>query len=110
MRSNEVIKTRRQALGMTQATLGDLAGVTGSTVSAFEKGAEVSLPVYRSIRQAIDDVWNRLEGYDKDYAHLLQMTYALEYQTEEEKMKSLLYIAISANHMAINIDKRMKGF
>lgn len=37
---NKVIKIKREALHLSQNDFGELVGVTGSTISAFEQGGK----------------------------------------------------------------------
>ena len=64
----EVLYLRRKAAGLTQASLGALVGLTGESLSQFEKGHREARPVCRyALRHALglpedaDDGWWRVD-------------------------------------------------
>lgn len=60
LKPNEVIRIKREALGMTQAEFGAVVGCTGGTICGFEQGKEVTELVYKGINWAIKDLESKL--------------------------------------------------
>lgn len=98
MRLCDAYKCKRLALGMTQAQLADLVGVSGGTISRFENGEMLSEPVFNQIRLGVENYFRSLDRLTYMERRLLEACYQLEYQTEQEKLLTL-------NHMAIHIGK-----
>lgn len=105
MKRCKVYETRRRALGLTQAEVGKLAGVSGSAVSNFELGAEVSTPVYKSIIWAIDSEMRKLDRQEYIEVKLKSLVYQLEHENDAEKMMTLVYIGLNANKLQLELAK-----
>ena len=63
-------KIRREALGLTQAQLGVLAGVSAGSVSAFENDLEVGEPTCRAIINALSREFGKLDPVQKTEAYI----------------------------------------
>lgn len=98
MKLCDAYKCKRLALGMTQAQLAKIIGVSGGTISRFENGEELSEPVFNSIRCGVEEYFKSLDRETYMERRLLEAAYALEYQTPQEKLLTL-------NHMVIHIGK-----
>ena len=105
MKRCKVYETRRKALGLTQTEVGKLAGVSGSAVSNFELGMEVSTPVYKSIIWAIDSEMRKLDKQRYIEVNLKALVYQLEYETDMEKMVTLTYISMNAAKLQLELFK-----
>lgn len=103
MRMYKIIETKRRALGLTQAELGRLAGVSGSIISAFESGKEVSVPVFNSIKMAIDKEFEALDRQEYIETKLLMHVLQLQDMDDEEKMQCLSYIGLQANKLQLEL-------
>lgn len=103
MKNYEVIKCKRQALGMTQAEFAERIGVSSATISNFEKGEEVSISVRNNIKYGIEALYRNLNRIEYHQALLISQALCLEYQTDEEKLKSLYYMNMVMGNLGINI-------
>lgn len=63
-------KFRREALGLTQAQLGVLAGVSAGSVSSFENDLEVGEPTCRAIINALSREFGKLDPVQKTEAYI----------------------------------------
>ena len=109
MRMYKVLTSKRKALGLTQSEIGELAGVTNSTVSNFEAGEEVSIPVFNSIKMAIENQFAALGRLEYMEAMLKMHTIQLGDLEGEEKIICLGYISIYSNKLQmelLRVDKK----
>ena len=60
LRPHEVIRIKREALGLTQAQLATHVGCTSGVISMYESGKEVSEMAYKGIGWAIKDLEQKL--------------------------------------------------
>ena len=103
MRMYKIIETKRRALGLTQAELGRLAGVSSSVISNFESGKEVSVPVFNSIKMAIDKEMEALDRQEYIETKLLMHVLQLQDMDDDEKMLCLSYIGLQANKLQLEL-------
>lgn len=103
MRMHEVISLKRKALGLTQAELGSMAGVSSGTVSAYEEGKTTSEPVVRCIIRAIDDKMNSLSKEEYFEVMLTKSVLELPYVEGDEKRRTLSYIIKWASQLNIEM-------
>jgi transcriptional regulator with XRE-family HTH domain len=103
------IKCKRQALGMTQAELGTLLGVSAASISKFEKGEELSKTVFTTIRYGVDNYIKTLSTEKYIQVRILESAYSLDYISDEEKILTLNHLAIHANKLALTQMKKMSG-
>lgn len=107
MRMYKVMKTKREALGLTQAEVAELAGVSSSAVSNYEIGKDVSIPVATCIKAAIDSQFDNL--YKTDYFETMLLARAIQLKevTETEKLINLGYIITYASKLQLEILKNL---
>lgn len=98
MKLCDAYKCKRLALGLTQAEIANIIGVSSGTISRFENGEVLSEVVFNSIRYGIDNYFKSLDRDEYMERRLLESAYELMYQSDEEKLLTL-------NHMAIHIGK-----
>lgn len=98
MKLCDAYKCKRLALGLTQAEIANIIGVSNGTISRFENGELLSEAVFNSIRYGIENYFRSLSRDEYMERRLLEAAYALMYQSDEEKLLTL-------NHMAIHIGK-----
>lgn len=103
MRMYKVLTSKRKALGLTQSEIGELAGVTNSTVSNFEAGEEVSIPVFNSIKMAIENQFAALDRLAYMEAMLKMHTIQLGDLEGEERILCLGYISIYSNKLQMEL-------
>lgn len=103
MRMHKIIETKRRALGLTQAELGRLAGVSGSTIAVFESGKEVSIPVFNCIKAAINNEFEALDAQEYLEAMLAMNFFQFQDADEDEKMKCLSYIIEYASRLQLEL-------
>lgn len=105
MRMYEIIETKRKALGLTQAEVAELAGVSASTISFYEQGKEVSTPVYMCIRNAIENAFRSLDK--KEYLESMILMHALQLDkaSDDEKSAILSYIILNASKVQLELSK-----
>lgn len=66
MKFCEVIRIKRELLGMTQQDVADMVGVSAGCISSFENGAEVSRPIVDSIVRNINRAIDNLSDSERD--------------------------------------------
>jgi transcriptional regulator with XRE-family HTH domain len=80
MKMHDVLKCKRLALGLSQKELADMVGVSGSTISCFEAGEEVSALVYNGIKSTIDNCSKRLSKDEYLQMQIVAGAYSLAYK------------------------------
>lgn len=103
MRMYKVLASKRKALGLTQTEIGELAGVNASTVSNLEAGEEVSIPIFNSIKVAIDNQFAALDRLGYMEAMLKMHTIQLGDLEGEERILCLGYISIYSNKLQMEL-------
>ena len=107
MRFCDVMKCKRQALGMSQEELANIIGVSKGTISNFEIGKEVSQIVFNNIKYGFD---RYVETLPKErYLEMLLVSCALslDYKEDREKVDTLNYIILNASKLSLEMNKRM---
>lgn len=107
MRFCDVMKCKRLALGMSQAELARIIGVSDGTISNMENGKELSQAVFNNIKYGFERYIQTLPK--EKYLEMLLVSGALslEYKEDHEKSEALNYIMLNASKLAIEIDRRM---
>ena len=109
MRRHEVYAIKRRALGLSQQQVAEKAGVTNSTVSTFELGKEVSMPVAKVICWVIDEEFKKLDK--KDYLKALiwaEVTEICEEKYEENSLQTIGYLINNLGKLQLEILKSIK--
>lgn len=106
MKQCKVYECKRRALGLTQSEVGELAGVSGSTVANFEAGKELSVPVFKAIKGAIDKEFEALDPQSLCEKKIVQYALQLEYEREDEKLKTAAYISMVAGKLGIALIRK----
>lgn len=104
MKRFEVYETKRNALGLSRAQVGELAGVSSSTVANYEAGKEVSLPYVKSITAAIDNEFRALDKTQFLEKKLLMQVLQIEREeSKEAKLKTLGYAMLYASKLQVEL-------
>ena len=103
MRMYKVLASKRKALGLTQTEIGKLAGVSNTVVSNLEAGEEVSIPIFNSIKMAIDNQFAALDRLGYMEAMLKMHTIQLGDLEGEERIICLGYIGIYSNKLQMEL-------
>jgi transcriptional regulator with XRE-family HTH domain len=104
MKMYKIVMTKRKALGLTQTELANLAGVSDATISNFELGKEVSIPVFNSIKMAIDNEFNKLDKLEYLEAMLTAHNMQLfEMDNTDEKLRCLSYMITYIGKMQLEL-------
>lgn len=103
MRMYKVLASKRKALGLTQTEIGKLAGVSNTVVSNLEAGEEVSIPIFNSIKMAIDNQFAALDRLGYMEAMLKMHTIQLGDLEGEERILCLGYISIYSNKLQMEL-------
>lgn len=103
MRMYKILASKRKALGLTQTEIGKIAGVSASVVSNLEAGEEVSVPVFNSIKWALDNQFAALDRLEYMEAMLKMHTIQLGDLEGEEKILCLGYISIYSNKLQMEL-------
>ena len=96
-------RCKRLALGMSQGELGELIGVTQNTISRFESGEEVSKPVFNAIRLGVENYITNLEREKYLRTRILEAVYSLEYQSEQEQLKTLSHMQVHMGKLSLDL-------
>lgn len=106
MEMYKVLETKRRALGLTQGELADIAGISKSTISNFELGKEVSIPIFNSIRMAIDSEFSKLGKSEYVETMLIMNAMQLtELDDKNEKLTCLSYMSTYIGKMQLELLK-----
>lgn len=107
MRFCDVMRCKRMALGMSQAELAEVIGVSNSTISNLEVGKELSQSVFNNIKYGFEKYIQTLPK--EKYLEMLVVygALSLEYKEDQEKTDALNYIMLNASKLAIEMNKRM---
>ena len=109
MRMYKILESKRLALGLTQAEIGRLAGVSASAVSNLEAGKEVSTPVFNCIKMAIENELNALDKIDYIEKMLTMHTIQLsQMDNDNERIMCLGFISIYSNKLQLELLKQRK--
>jgi transcriptional regulator with XRE-family HTH domain len=103
MKFCDVVRCKREALGMTQAQLAEVVGVSPQTISNFENGSDVSPAVFNSIRYGLEDICRNLSKEEYFEMQLLTSVMSLKYESEQRKLKTLQHIQVHAGKLALII-------
>lgn len=103
MRMYKVLASKRKALGLTQTEIGKLAGVSNTVVSNLEAGEEVSIPIFNSVKVAIDNQFAALDRLGYMEAMLKMHTIQLGDLEGEERILCLGYISIYSNKLQMEL-------
>ena len=108
---NDVIRIKRQAMGLTQSEFASKVGVTSSTISNFEKGYEISEVIIRNIKFTIRDLESKLNPDDLGpYKLRTSVELAILEQDHDAKMEKLHSVMYSALKWVDLLDKKKRGF
>lgn len=111
MRMYKILASKRKALGLTQTEIGKIAGVSASVVSNLEAGEEVSVPVFNSIKWALDNQFAALDRLEYMEAMLKMHTIQLGDMEGDERILCLGYISIYSNKLQmelLRVDKKKR--
>ena len=105
MKMYKIIETKRKALGLTQAEVGELAGISKSTISNFEQGCEVSMPIFTCIKSVIEQEFRSLDK--KEYLDAMILMHALQLKeaNDDEKSAILSYIILHASKAQLELSR-----
>lgn len=109
MKYCEIVKCKREALGMTQAELAELVGITGATISKYEKGETVSEIVVKAIRNELEAYIGKLSRLEQLQVSLLVQINSLKYETNiDRKLTTLNYITIGIGKLGLELRKEQQ--
>lgn len=108
MKLCESYKCKRLALGMTQAELAEIVGVSTITLSRFEKGEELSTRTFECIRRGVEDYIRSLEPNVYIETRLIEAALGLRYQRDDEKPYILSHMIIHAGKLNCNLLRMQK--
>lgn len=106
MKMHETIRCKRLALGLSQAEFGELVGVHGTTISAFENGKEVSKSVFNTIKYGLERYVNTLSAEEYQEMLLVSMAYGLAYESDQEKLRTLQYMTMAIGKLGVGLMKK----
>ena len=107
MRLCEMIKYKRQALGMSQAEFGNFIGVHQNTISKFENGEVMLDTTFNKIKTGVDDYLASLNRDEYLTVQIKWRALALDEMSDEEKLLTLQNITLNVTKLSIEITKRM---
>ena len=101
MKVCDMYRCKRVALGLTQAELAKIVGVSANTICNFESGKKMSEGVFNDIRNAIEGYFRGLNRDEYFERRIFEGIYSLKYQGTIERIKTL-------SHMTVHIAKLTK--
>ena len=106
MKLHEVYRFKRQALGLSQEEISKLAGCTGSCVSNYESGKQISELYSRAIKNAIDLEIDKLPDIERLKILVLQQAMCLTDEGSDERaLRSLLHLQSRISQLGICLEK-----
>lgn len=106
MKICDVIKCKRLALGMTQQEIADIVGVAATTISNFESGKEVSVPIFNGIKIGIENAIRELTREEYLQYSIVNHAYQLAYETDSEKLKTLDYMLLNIAKLNLELSNK----
>lgn len=105
MKMHAVYRYKREALGLSQRDVAELAEVSHSSVSNFENGGDISIPYYHAIIRAIDDEYAKLNKTDFLITMLTKDALSLSDPRLEDKVKTLTYMQMNIAKLQLELMK-----
>lgn len=87
---NKVIKIKREALHLSQNDFGELVGVTGSTISAFEQGKTVSEVIVKQIKSTMKELEDTLSKEEYYSYRIVTESNMLIHETNQDQISERL--------------------
>lgn len=107
---NEVLRIKREAMGLTQSQFATKVGCTGGTISSFETGKDVGEAIIKCIKYTIKDLENNLTDEELGPYKLRCATEMAIAETDEELRKEKLRtVCFSALKWSETIDQKKRG-
>ena len=111
MRKGMVNLIRRETLGMTQAQLAEVAGISAATISKHENGEEISKLHYMALNAALKEIESEMsKDQYADYFLILKAKMVREETDPEQKsvrIHDLLYaVSKSLYELELSLGKR----
>ena len=106
---NEVIRIKRESMGLTQAQFAAKVGCTGGTISSFENGKDVGEAIVKCIKYTIKDLETKLTDEELGPYKLRCATeMAIAEPDDELRKEKLRTVCFSALKWSDNIDQMKK--
>ena len=106
MKTCDIIRCKRLALGMSQQEVADIVGVASCTISNFESGKEVSVPIFNGIKIRIENAVRELDREKYLQYSVVYHAYLLEYETDSEKLKTLNYMLLDMAKLSLELSNK----
>ena len=106
MKTCDIIRCKRQALGMTQQEIANIVGVSSNTISNFESGKEVSVPIFNGIKIGIENAVRELTREEYLQYSIVYHAYLLAYETDGEKLKTLNYMLLDMAKLSLELSNK----
>lgn len=110
MKTCDLIRCKRQALGMTQKELADIVGVSSNTISNFESGKEVSIPIFNGIKNGIEKAVSELNKEDYLKYSITYKAYKLDLESDAEKIKTLNYMLLDIAKLMLELNRNVEEY
>lgn len=91
-------KCKRLALGMTQQEFAAIAEVDEGIISLFERGERINPVAFEKIKWNVENYIRSFERNKYLTTRIIEETMMLQYESEDEKLKTL-------SHMMIHVSK-----
>ena len=94
----ECFMCKRLALGMSQREFAAIADVDEGSISLFERGERINPVEFEKIKWNVENYIRALDRNRYLTTRIREETFMLQYETEDEKLKTL-------SHMMIHVSK-----
>lgn len=107
---NEVIRIKREALMLTQEQFAQKMGLTGSVISSFENGKDISEASIKLIKLTIKDLEQKLTDEEiGPYKLRVACEMAIADDSDESRKEKLRTVCFSALKWSDTIDQKKRG-
>lgn len=103
MKIGEQYKCKRLALGMTQAEIAKMCGVSGGTISRFERGEFLSQDVYLQIKRSVEGYIRSMDPDTYYTIRILEAAYSLEYKNRDQKLRTLSHMITHVGKLSMDL-------
>lgn len=103
MKIGEQYKCKRLALGMTQADIAKMCGVSSATISKFERGEFLSQEVYLKIKRTVKGHIRSMDADTYYTIRILEAAYSLEYKNRDQKLLTLSHMMTHVGKLSMDL-------
>lgn len=81
---SQVVKTKRESMGLTQVQFGEMIGVSGSTIASFESGKNVSESIVKLIRYELRNLEDSMSDKERFIYSIVKEAKLIQFENNED--------------------------